>query len=143
MSGSIILSICEGERPEIIENTPQCYVELMKKCWDGDPLKRPSSKEVLNIIGEWIFIPNDNESVKNFEDDINEELKCNIMEFINAPIGRNNLTIESHPQARCTSRLLDFNSKKLNEILESNDLQAYHSNYPAASVTEDLDDCII
>ena len=26
------LSICKGERPEIIENTPQCYVDLMKKC---------------------------------------------------------------------------------------------------------------
>jgi serine/threonine protein kinase len=25
------LSICKGERPEIIENTPQCYVDLMKK----------------------------------------------------------------------------------------------------------------
>ncbi|CAB5212255.1 unnamed protein product [Rhizophagus irregularis] len=113
MSGSVILSICEGERPEIIENTPQCYVDLMKKCWDGDPLKRPSSKEVLNIIGEWIFLPYD----KKLED-INEELKCKIMKFINAPIGYNNLTTESHPQACCTSRLLDFNSKKLNEILE-------------------------
>ncbi|POG82979.1 kinase-like domain-containing protein [Rhizophagus irregularis DAOM 181602=DAOM 197198] len=37
------LSICKGERPEIIENTPQCYVDLMKKCWNEDPLKRPST----------------------------------------------------------------------------------------------------
>src|SRR6266542_146963 len=28
------LDICKGERPEIIENTPQCYIDLMKKCWD-------------------------------------------------------------------------------------------------------------
>ncbi|PKY46521.1 kinase-like protein, partial [Rhizophagus irregularis] len=39
------LSICEGERPEIIENTPQCYVDLMKKCWDENPSKRPSSEK--------------------------------------------------------------------------------------------------
>ncbi|RGB23791.1 kinase-like domain-containing protein, partial [Rhizophagus diaphanus] len=39
-------SICKGERPEIIENTPQCYVDLMKKCWNEDPLKRPSTSEV-------------------------------------------------------------------------------------------------
>ncbi|PKY27028.1 kinase-like protein, partial [Rhizophagus irregularis] len=39
------LSICKGERPEIIENTPQCYVDLMKKCWNEDPLKRPSTSE--------------------------------------------------------------------------------------------------
>ncbi|GBC01718.1 hypothetical protein RclHR1_00430035 [Rhizophagus clarus] len=39
------LSICEGERPEIIRNTPKCYVDLMKKCWDSDPENRPT----LNI----------------------------------------------------------------------------------------------
>ncbi|PKC56866.1 hypothetical protein RhiirA1_473380 [Rhizophagus irregularis] len=39
------LSICKGERPKIIENTPQCYVDLMEKCWDENPLKRPSSKK--------------------------------------------------------------------------------------------------
>ncbi|CAB5179767.1 unnamed protein product [Rhizophagus irregularis] len=53
-------------------------------------------------------------------EDISEELKCNIMKFTNAPIGHNdNLIAEFHPQACYTSRLLDFTSKKLNEILES------------------------
>ncbi|UZO23812.1 uncharacterized protein OCT59_016142 [Rhizophagus irregularis] len=107
----------KGERPEIIENTPQYYVDLMKKCWDEDPLKRPSSKEVLNIIKEWIFLP-----YRKKIRDINEELKCNILKFINAPIGYNNLATEPHPQAHYTSRLLDFTSKELNEILESEDL---------------------
>ncbi|UZO11887.1 uncharacterized protein OCT59_003440 [Rhizophagus irregularis] len=127
----------KGERPEIIENTPQCYVDLMKKCWDGDPLKRPSSKEVLNIIGEWIFLPYD----KKLED-INEELKCKIMKFINAPIGYNNLTTESHPQACCTSRLLDFNSKKLNEILESKNSQA-SVQVSEMLVSEDLNEFMV
>ncbi|PKC57742.1 hypothetical protein RhiirA1_428265 [Rhizophagus irregularis] len=45
------------------------------------------------------------------------------MEFINAPIGNNNLVTKSHPKACYTSRLLDFTSKKLNEILK-NDSQA-------------------
>ncbi|UZO16485.1 uncharacterized protein OCT59_007872 [Rhizophagus irregularis] len=85
-----------------------------------NPLKRPSSEEVCNIIKEWIIPP---DKIEN----INEELKCNIAEFINAPIGHNNLVTESHPKACYTSRLLDFTSKKLNEILES----------------ENLDDCII
>jgi serine/threonine protein kinase len=106
----LALSICKGKRPEIIENTPQCYVDLMKKCWDEDPLKRPSASEILNIIKEWIFFPND---VK-----ISEELKMNIMEFINAPIRYNNLTTKPYSQAYYTSRLLDFTSKELNEILE-------------------------
>ncbi|POG70964.1 hypothetical protein GLOIN_2v1612108, partial [Rhizophagus irregularis DAOM 181602=DAOM 197198] len=46
----LCLNICKGERPEIIENTPQCYVDLMKKCWDKNPSKRPSSEEVSDII---------------------------------------------------------------------------------------------
>jgi serine/threonine protein kinase len=108
------ISICKGERPQIIENTPQCYMDLMKKCWNEDPSKRPSALEVKNIIGNWIFL-SDKMKVK----DINEKLKSNIMEFINTPIGNNKLITEIHPQACYTSRLLDFNSKKLNEILAS------------------------
>ncbi|UZO05151.1 uncharacterized protein OCT59_025511 [Rhizophagus irregularis] len=87
--------------------------DLMKKCWDGDPLKRPSSGKILETIEKWVLYPKD----KKIED-INEELKCNIMEFINAPIGHNNLATESHSQACHTSRLLNFTSKQLNEILE-------------------------
>jgi len=30
------LNICIGEHPEIIENTSQCYINLMKECWDAD-----------------------------------------------------------------------------------------------------------
>ncbi|CAG8751723.1 8926_t:CDS:1, partial [Rhizophagus irregularis] len=41
------------------------------------------------------------------------------MEFINAPIGHNNLATKSHPKACYTSRLLDFTSKKLNKILDT------------------------
>ena len=106
------LSICKGKRPEIIENTPQCYIDLMKKCWDEDPLKRPSALEVLKIIGGWIYPPSGMKIEK-----ISEELKNNIMEFINAPIGHNKPIIQSHPQAYYTSRLLPFTSSKLNEIL--------------------------
>jgi serine/threonine protein kinase len=109
----LALSICKGERPEIIENTPQCYIDLMKKCWDEDPLKRPSSKEILKIIENWIILP-----YREKVEDIDEELKCNIIEFINAPIEYNNPITEFHPQAYYNSCLLNFTSEKLNEILE-------------------------
>ncbi|CAB5375928.1 unnamed protein product [Rhizophagus irregularis] len=86
----------------------------MKKCWNEDPLKRPSTSEVKGVIKNWIFRP--------YYKLVNEELKSNIMEFINAPIGHYDLAIKSHPKACYTSRLLDFTSKKLNEILESENL---------------------
>ncbi|RGB31948.1 kinase-like domain-containing protein [Rhizophagus diaphanus] len=131
------LSICKGERPEIIQNTPQCYVDLMKKCWNEDPLKRPTSEEVLNIIEEWIYLPFEKE-IK----DINEELKHNVMEFINAPILHNDLDTKSHPQAYYISRLLDFNSKKLNESLETEDSQT-SVNVNELLVSDNLNDYII
>ncbi|GBC22546.1 kinase-like domain-containing protein [Rhizophagus irregularis DAOM 181602=DAOM 197198] len=131
------LSICKGERPEIIENTPQCYVDLMKKCWNEDPLKRPSSEKVLDIIKKWIYLPYE----MKFED-IDENLKCSVMEFINTPIKHNTLVTESHSQACYTSRLLDFSSKNLNEILENEDLQA-SMKVNEMLVSEDLNNCII
>ncbi|PKC57401.1 kinase-like protein, partial [Rhizophagus irregularis] len=37
-----ILSVYEGKRPKIMENTPKCYIDLMKKCWDLNPSNRPT-----------------------------------------------------------------------------------------------------
>ncbi|CAB5385416.1 unnamed protein product [Rhizophagus irregularis] len=65
------------------------------------------------------------------------------MEFINATIEQNNFATEFHLQTCYTSRLLDFTSKELNEILESEDSQTSNASYPSTGITEDLDDCII
>ena len=117
------LSICKGERPEIIEGTPQCYINLMKKCWDLDPLKRPSASELKFIFDNWIY--NFISYVEHIED---EQLRKNIEEFQradkaleekpnnNSETGSRKPITKSHPQAFHTSRLLDF-TKKLNEHL--------------------------
>ncbi len=107
------LSVCKGERPKIIENTPQCYIDLMKKCWDEDPLERPNASEIKNIIDNWIS--------NIIKEDINEKSKNIVKEFYEADQFLkqkqiNVLTSKSHPQAYHTSRLLDY-SKQLNEIL--------------------------
>ncbi|POG58336.1 kinase-like domain-containing protein, partial [Rhizophagus irregularis DAOM 181602=DAOM 197198] len=49
-----ILSVYEGKRPKIMKNTPKCYIELMKKCWDLNPSNRPTIIMLENIISEWI-----------------------------------------------------------------------------------------
>ncbi|GBB84629.1 hypothetical protein RclHR1_01120017 [Rhizophagus clarus] len=110
----LALSICKGERPEIIENTPQRYIDLMKRCWDEDPLRRPSASEVKAIIKEWFTF------LLGFTiNDIGGELRDNIiMEFNkNVPTGYNNSITETHLQACYTSRLLSFTSVKLNDVL--------------------------
>jgi len=109
----LALSICNGERPKIIENTPQCYIDLMKQCWNEDPLKRPNASKISNIIKNWY------ETICG--ESINEESGNIIIEFYKADKFLkqkqiNVSTFKSHPQAYHTSRLLDF-TKQLSEIL--------------------------
>ncbi|GES97623.1 kinase-like domain-containing protein [Rhizophagus clarus] len=44
---SLIYEIIDGKRPEITNDTPECFANLMKKCWDPNPLKRPSIDEIV------------------------------------------------------------------------------------------------
>ncbi|RIB11622.1 kinase-like domain-containing protein [Gigaspora rosea] len=46
----LALSICDGSRPEITEDTPQCWNVLMQKCWFSEPLERPSISEMYSEI---------------------------------------------------------------------------------------------
>ena len=117
------LSICNGKRPEITKNTPKCYVNMMQKCWDEDPLIRSKASEIENIIENWIKIISNKEI---FHKSSNEEVRNDIIEFYKADKNlkeqANVLHIsESHPQAYHTSRLLDF-TKQLNEILNQKKL---------------------
>ncbi len=125
---NLALSICKGERPEIIENTPQCYIDLMKKCWDEDPLKRPNASEVKFTINDWIS----NITEKNINEKSKEKSKEIFMEFYKADNvlkqKQSNtsdiINNKSHSQAYHTSHLLDF-TIKLNEILDQEDLKIY------------------
>lgn len=48
------IEICRNDkRPIIIKNTPQCYIDLMKECWNKEPEKRPSAAKISKIFIEW------------------------------------------------------------------------------------------
>lgn len=49
----LIYNIIDGKRPEITEETPECFVNLMKSCWESDPTKRPSIAEIHKIFEHW------------------------------------------------------------------------------------------
>ncbi|RGB35996.1 hypothetical protein C1646_698195 [Rhizophagus diaphanus] len=40
-------------RPEIIKGIIPEYIELMKRCWNNDPKKRPTANELSNIFLNW------------------------------------------------------------------------------------------
>ncbi|GBB87085.1 hypothetical protein RclHR1_13550003 [Rhizophagus clarus] len=129
----LVLSICDGERPKIIENTPKCYIDLMKRCWDSNPSNRPTIVMLENIISEWSRYIDEyynylklDENLKLDEKyspqlpaDIDNQLKYDIFEFIKANealVQKQVYTsvIQSHPQAY-------YKSRKFSEILDKSE----------------------
>jgi hypothetical protein len=49
----LILEIIDGKRPEITTDAPKCFSNLMKRCWDSEPSKRPSIAKIKSIIDDW------------------------------------------------------------------------------------------
>uniref|UniRef100_U9UKJ1 Protein kinase domain-containing protein n=1 Tax=Rhizophagus irregularis (strain DAOM 181602 / DAOM 197198 / MUCL 43194) TaxID=747089 RepID=U9UKJ1_RHIID len=50
----LALSVLDGLRPNIVEGTPDFYTNIMKQCWDSDPLKRPDASLLPKIFEEMI-----------------------------------------------------------------------------------------
>ncbi|CAI2176440.1 11995_t:CDS:2 [Funneliformis geosporum] len=49
----LIFNIIDGVRPEITEDTPKDFANLMKKCWDSDPSERPSITDIGIRFRNW------------------------------------------------------------------------------------------
>ncbi|CAG8570597.1 11332_t:CDS:2 [Dentiscutata erythropus] len=45
--------ICNGLRPEIVTNTPEVYLSLMKRCWHQNPEERPNIVELYEKLDSW------------------------------------------------------------------------------------------
>ncbi|RHZ43852.1 hypothetical protein Glove_851g16 [Diversispora epigaea] len=50
----LILDILDGKRPEITEDTPECWENLMKRCWHPDPSQRPTIDEIHELSIKFI-----------------------------------------------------------------------------------------
>ncbi|CAB4433415.1 unnamed protein product [Rhizophagus irregularis] len=76
---NLALAICNGQRPQIPEYTPEPYAELMKRCWDPVPTNRPSAKTLSDEfrILYYVFHPEENESNKSIELDRDESSELN------------------------------------------------------------------
>ncbi|CAG8726044.1 9821_t:CDS:1, partial [Cetraspora pellucida] len=40
-------------QPTIFENTPQCYIKLMKKCWERDLINHLLATKICETLAEW------------------------------------------------------------------------------------------
>ncbi|RHZ61735.1 hypothetical protein Glove_346g125 [Diversispora epigaea] len=50
----LILDILDGKRPEITEDTPECWANLMKSCWYSGPSQRPTIEEIYEVSEEFM-----------------------------------------------------------------------------------------
>src|SRR5205085_11967482 len=91
------------------QKVPECFIDLMNKCWDSNPRNRPNISEIETLIRK--FYRYDYEFKKQFEE-AEKSRKENPL-----PVENNQLT--THPQAIYTSRLLNPFTK---DLLEYNSL---------------------
>ncbi|RHZ45721.1 hypothetical protein Glove_658g12 [Diversispora epigaea] len=67
----LIFEIIKGLRPKINKGTPQCYIELMEKCWHKDSDERPSAEMIYDVLEDWIdLLLYNNNNNKKTEDSL-------------------------------------------------------------------------
>ncbi|RGB21343.1 kinase-like domain-containing protein, partial [Rhizophagus diaphanus] len=116
----LVLSICEGKCPKIIKNTPKCYIDLMKKCWDSNPSNRPTIIMLEYIISEWIrcievyYVINSDGNYQFKSNEIDDQLENDMLEFVEV-----NKALAQEQEN--TSNIQSFN--KIDNQLENNMLE--------------------
>ncbi|EXX61230.1 Cdc15p [Rhizophagus irregularis DAOM 197198w] len=63
----LAMNIVNGIRPKIVPGTPLEYKNLMKQCWDADPLKRPDIDTLLTKLSEINLIHESSELLTQLE----------------------------------------------------------------------------
>ncbi|GBB97034.1 hypothetical protein RclHR1_00290032 [Rhizophagus clarus] len=107
--GLLALDICEKvSRPEInVPEAPECYIDLMKKCWDTDPINRPDAtkiEESIKLLCNSYFDHNSINKDYEIEKQFKEAETYRRTKNLSVP---NNINLDTHPQAVFTSRLLN------------------------------------
>ncbi|RHZ80816.1 hypothetical protein Glove_132g290 [Diversispora epigaea] len=124
---NLVMKICEGHKPEIKCEIPQTLKEIMEKCWNFEPLNRPTAEELKSQFDEI-----KKQTTKQLKNQVKAANKSN-KNFIQYDPN------EMHPEAIFTSRKLPFlKSKKFDnnahdtkqwdfvvpdDIIEENEIQ--------------------
>jgi len=104
----LIYEIIDGKRPEITNDTPELFADLMKKCWDSDPKKRPPIKKIRKSVGSWKYV--NNRIFYGFDQAEKKRLELISLGKLGPEF------IENHPKAIYTSRALSSLISKSSSI---------------------------
>ncbi|RHZ60342.1 hypothetical protein Glove_355g49 [Diversispora epigaea] len=137
----LALKICNGYRPEIPSHIaiPQLLVDIMKRCWDAKPERRPTIKELgVDFLNYTKYVKNE---IK--ESEIYKQIEeCNRLNLTN-PVDNNNTnrstSYDTHPSAIYTSRGFNFkNLPKPKNLNENNDKNTNELTTKDYLVTEEF-----
>ena len=98
---NLIYKIIDGKRPEITSDTPEFFADLMKRCWNSNPLKRPTLSEITNTACNWYFKWLDNFAEHQFKQAENKRIKLIQSKKLGPEFSE-----KPHPKAIFTSRPL-------------------------------------
>ncbi|CAB4438149.1 unnamed protein product [Rhizophagus irregularis] len=127
----LVYNIIDGIRPKIVPGTPLEYKNLMKECWDADPLKRPDANALerkihkinlyyQNMPGELFKSEIDNLEMNKVEENYTSSrlFTSKIHNFGNLPEPRN----ATEEQEVFHSKLYDINiPNNINDCNKSNE----------------------
>ncbi|GBC22531.2 kinase-like domain-containing protein [Rhizophagus irregularis DAOM 181602=DAOM 197198] len=117
----LILEISQGLRETVVPDTPDKYIKIYTKCWDGEPNNRPTIFQVVDWLKETPQLSNNHEfnevpsSINNSESQ--GELSRLIHNFNKMDTKEIDTIAESNKQEKLSTEI-DFNSI----VNETNDL---------------------
>src|SRR6266511_3483374 len=115
----LMLDILNGERPQITEDTPEFYADLMKKCWDHNPENRPTAKEIRDCLYKYVFnVPKEKQVIIKLAEAKRQEIINSDKYLIDGKDHKElNLLNESVQQAYDHDELIDELFNLLNKLM--------------------------
>ncbi|CAG8714207.1 12807_t:CDS:2, partial [Racocetra fulgida] len=114
----LVLKVCDKEKPlrpniDELKIIPQILKNLIKKCWDSDPLKRPSAEWLKNFF------------IRDLYDRGNVGGKSSVNQYHEIKFDYNNFSritpYKIHPTAQLTSKMVD--TREIIELIAKCELE--------------------
>jgi len=126
----LTLKICQGHRPNFKEIViPRLLKNLIRKCWDANPRKRPTTEEMNRTINSWLNEIKDKKNTEFHQQYQVLEIEYNFFAQnvsyqrystnMNSRLLQTNARLSSQPQ-EISSYLESLRIKTLNLNLEQN-----------------------
>ncbi|PKK64487.1 hypothetical protein RhiirC2_854280 [Rhizophagus irregularis] len=122
----IVMNIINGIRPKIVPGTPLEYKNLMKECWDADPLKRPDADTVCDKI----------EKINLYYQNMSDELFKSEMDNLEM-----NKVEENYISSRLfTSKIHNFGNLPEPRNATEEEQEVFHSKLYDFNIPNNIDD---